>query len=1355
MSQPSGKPAHPGAFIREGVIPSDMSVTEAAKRLGVGRPALSNLLNGKSSLSPDMAAKLEKAFGADGRKLLEHQAVFDRNHRSGDAKAIAVRAYVPGFLTIEARQIHGWAEGNLDARHLLPVLLRKLVHSTGDDLRQVDFPGYDNAERRGWDGWIEAGAATPWVPEGKSGWEFGANREPRRKAEHDHAARLASISPVERAECTFVFVTPRNWPGKSEWAKDKRATGDWKDVRAFDASDLEQWLEQSIPAQIWLAEQLDRLADGFETLDRCWQRWAEASDPQMTPAMFQSSITARRDTFSKWLERPSERPFVVAADSRDEALAFLACLFRDDGIAARWRELTAVFESTKALRKLAASAAPFLPIVHTDTAERELAAVYRQRHCIAVRPRNAVDSEPDVALDLLDHGAFEKALAGMDIEGNEADRLARESGRSPTILRRRLSHVPAIRTPEWAGDGGIARGLIPMALIGAWHDGSRADREVLSFWGNGGYERIEEDIARLLQLDDVPVWSIGQYRGVASKIDALFAIGGYMTRQNLEDFFFLAEHVLSETDPALELPEDRRWAAGLYDKVRDHSAALREGICETLVILSVHGNHLFRARLGIDVEGCASSLVRKLLTPLTLDKLLSHDGDLPSYAEAAPDEFLGLMEEDLQQPQPVVLGLLKPVESGAFDRCLRTGLLWALECLAWKHLGRVSAILALLSRTAIDDNWVNKPNASLDAIYRSWMPQTAAPLRERMQALETLTKRFPDVGWRICIAQLDSGPRMGFHSYSPRWRSDASGAGRPVTPEEHHEFTRKALGLALAWPKYSEKTLGDLVERIYEIPDEDQVKVWNLIDGWTESEGDEKARASLRERIRQFAFTRWSRRCDLNDGTGDRARVAYEKLQPVDPVVCHTWLFVSYWIELSDDDLQDEDVAQGKDVERIRDLRVTAMKEIWEECGFDGVKALLSGGGIPEVTGSFLALNIVDASARIDFLQECLSGGGGMEKEMDGCIKGFLWSVDDEVRKKILLAAVEDMDTDRIVRLLRCAPFGQDTWDLLDQHGGGVRDRYWREVVPEWSRQSEAELNDLVDRLLDAKRPHAALGTVHLDWPKIETGRLKRLLRAVATEDTEPVVHLEAHYISEALDSLDGRTGVTRDEMAQFEFMFLGALDHGKHGIPNLERHIAENPMSFVQVLAFMSKRDDGKEDPPGWQIEDPERGAGLASAAYRLLSRIRHIPGTSADGEIHTETLCAWVVEVRRLCAEYGRAEIGDQYIGQLLSRGPAEKDGVWPHPSICDAMERIASPKIRRGFIIGVRNGRGVTTRAIGEGGAQERELAAKYRRWAEQRAFDYPYVSSILEGIASGYDRHATREDDEAKVEKRLRY
>jgi hypothetical protein len=119
--------------------------------------------------------------------------------------------------------------------------------------------------------------------------------------------------------------------------------------------------------------------------------------------------------------------------------------------------------------------------------------------------------------------------------------------------------------------------------------------------------------------------------------------------------------------------------------------------------------------------------------------------------------------------------------------------------LATANLARVSAVLAPLSRTTIDDNWANKPIGSLHAIYRSWMPQTAASLDERIRGLETLTRCFPDIGWQIAIEQFGPNTRIGHYGYRPRWRSDASGAGQPVTMGELHTFTRKALDLAIAY----------------------------------------------------------------------------------------------------------------------------------------------------------------------------------------------------------------------------------------------------------------------------------------------------------------------------------------------------------------------------------------------------------------------------------------------------------------------------------------------------------------------------------------------------------------------------
>ena len=135
---------------------------------------------------------------------------------------------------------------------------------------------------------------------------------------------------------------------------------------------------------------------------------------------------------------------------------------------------------------------------------------------------------------------------------------------------------------------------------------------------------------------------------------------------------------------------------------------------------------------------------------------------------------------------------------------------------------RVSPILAQLSGTVINDNLLNKSISSLYTTYCSWLPQTAASLEERMTALERLTKCFPDIGWQICIAQLQTSSSI-IGSYRPRWRNDASGAGRRVTErEECDAFTRKALDLSLAWPKHDQETLGDLVERLPVISKEDR-----------------------------------------------------------------------------------------------------------------------------------------------------------------------------------------------------------------------------------------------------------------------------------------------------------------------------------------------------------------------------------------------------------------------------------------------------------------------------------------------------------------------------------------------------
>jgi len=72
------KPPHPGASVRVDCIePLGLTVTEAAKALGVSRQALNNIINGHAAISPEMAIRLDKAFGGGAETWLRLQTAYD------------------------------------------------------------------------------------------------------------------------------------------------------------------------------------------------------------------------------------------------------------------------------------------------------------------------------------------------------------------------------------------------------------------------------------------------------------------------------------------------------------------------------------------------------------------------------------------------------------------------------------------------------------------------------------------------------------------------------------------------------------------------------------------------------------------------------------------------------------------------------------------------------------------------------------------------------------------------------------------------------------------------------------------------------------------------------------------------------------------------------------------------------------------------------------------------------------------------------------------------------------------------------------------------------------------------------
>lgn len=97
---------HPGQFIRTEILnPQGLSVTDAAKVLHVTRPALSALLNCRAALSPEMALRIEKAFGVKMDTLMAMQTSFDISQARKREGEIKVERYIgkPNSGSVNAR----------------------------------------------------------------------------------------------------------------------------------------------------------------------------------------------------------------------------------------------------------------------------------------------------------------------------------------------------------------------------------------------------------------------------------------------------------------------------------------------------------------------------------------------------------------------------------------------------------------------------------------------------------------------------------------------------------------------------------------------------------------------------------------------------------------------------------------------------------------------------------------------------------------------------------------------------------------------------------------------------------------------------------------------------------------------------------------------------------------------------------------------------------------------------------------------------------------------------------------------------------------------------------------------------
>ncbi|MFA6002821.1 MAG: hypothetical protein WC881_02005 [Elusimicrobiota bacterium] len=1259
------------------------------------------------------------------------------------------------YKWVSAQDLNRWAD-KTESRGLLPELIRRLVHATTDvkELEYVNFSGGEETHRPGYDGETRVKAGNAKVPAGLTFWEMGTDISIRAKLEKDYSKRVKKRGAGDFSDANYIAVTPRDYPGKKRWIDEKSALGDWHEVRLYDSDDIEQWLELAPAVGIWLSGYASRRPENICDISTHWENLKGSLKRPLPPKILLTSRQATIEAISSWL-KGTPAPLAIRAESPQEVVdvfsAWVASLPLEEQ--SRIASRAAIIEGVDPWRVFADSKQPLIMIraEQLELTPEQVAEAYRKGHHVLVPVSLMAPHEGGShRLERMDRFELQEGLQKSgNCEEPEARALAQHAGGSFSVLKRKFASAPLTKTPKWS-KGTPAADLAPLLLMGAWSDKVPADKAIVAKFAERPYEEVLRVLGQWRNAADAPVrWANGIWEFV-SPLDAWTLLSKSLTSTQLDAFEDAARTVLGQDAPMYELPKEDRWCAQIHGKFPIYSDELREGLARSLALLAIHGASAQLADpIPSDVR--ANRVVCGILPAGARWQRWASLGHLLSLiAEAAPTTLLNSVEEDLRGADSELPKLFDEEGGGIGGRAEHTGLLWALERLAWapEHLSRTALVLAKLDERDPGGRYANRPGNSLAETFCAWMPHTAASLPKRIDTVRLVIDHHPQAGWKLVLALMPEMHSAMSSRTTPEWRPWAESWKRIITNGECFQGRQGYVHLAISAAEEIPARWAQLAPdfgNIFHFNPADLDLALAALDRSADSNlaSDQKRQiwSALQEQIqrhRSFSDVAWA----LPPAVLTKLEVIQQKLKPTDPVDIALPFFKNNYENLGDRSLSWEEQ------EKLRlKVRAEAVAVIIKSGGFAAVSQLAKFAG--DAIGVGVALADIDGGAHeSDVLPALLNCG---DKALENLAFGY------SARRVNLLGRswldkqpLKNWKPVETARVLFSMSFERSTWDYVDSLGGPISVEYWR-IARYFPPDATNDVVFVTRELIGAGRPAAAIDFLAMaghkkNWPE-STVLLELFEQALQTPPTEERL-LDAYEVDVIFNRLRAATDIDESRLAKLEWALLPAMNGHEQSPETLHRLLARDPNFFVEVLllAYRAKHRDKSKD---IGLAEPERQQ--AGRARQLLEDWHRVPGTQKDGAVNTAELADWMKAAREKATVADRKERFDILLGQAFAHSSNDTDGSWPCSAVREIFETLDSPDLERGFLNECIAKRGVHSRSPKEGGRQERALAKQYEDYAAKCDSRWPRTAAALHSVAEDYQAQARHEDAEAEAER----
>jgi hypothetical protein len=833
---------------------------------------------------------------------------------------------------------------------------------------------------------------------------------------------------------------------------------------------------------------------------------------------------------------------------------------------------------------------------------------------------------------------------------------------------------------------------------------------------------------------------------VTQRLEAWKALGARIFDEQLDRFQKVAVEVLRERDPQFELLPDQRYAANIYGKVMKHSSHLRSGLAETLALLGNYPECLTSCTYG-KAEGTARLVVRSILEEADWELWASLNDVLPLLAEAAPKDFLEAVEESLSRDPCPFDGVFAQEGSGFTGNNYMTGLLWALESLAWdeEHLTRVAIILGDLAARDPGGNWGNRPANSLWTILLPWFPQTLAPIAKRIAAVKTLQSEQPDVAWRLLLNLLPQTHQSSSMAHKPTWRRiippDWS---EKVTNKEYWEQISAYAEMAVNHAASDLSKLAILVNHLNQLPPSARQKLLSHLGSEDVVSLPQNERLNLWNELtdfvikhRKFAGAAWA----LGSDEIDRIAALADRLEPTDPTYKYRRLFVERDFDLYEE--TDDFVEQAK---KLYERRKAAVTEVYKQGGALSVIKFAETVTSPSQVG-FAFGAIASPVDEHEILPQLFESNSKAIMQfaaafVSGRFRTYGWKWVDGID-------MPNWSNDQKATLLGYLPFSSETWARAKLLLGTHESEYWSKTPANPYDANPEELSSAIDRLVENHRVLDAVGALErIIYGKgpVENEQIVRVLNALL-QSPESLRAMDPHAVTQLIKRLQEDPKTKQDDLFRIEWSFLALLE-GSFGVfPTLlHKTLSQDPDFFCEVIraVFRSEKDIKTTK----NVTEEQKA--IATNAYRLLMEWKTPPGSQGDGTFDENALTTWLDKVKEICTESGHLKIAMQQVGEVLFYSPADPDGLWIHIAVAKILNARDAGELRRGFELEIINSRGV--HFVDPEGKPERELARTYRARADEVELrGYQRLATTLREVADSYDREAEQNIARALLER----